>query len=337
MLTIKDKNLFARLGLEVAQKISSGPWHWFAYHFRQGPGHPFTSSIIEACADCERAVPNLGRQLLFDLAAISGKEKDLLHWDMLNQKLAEILALRQLFSLPWPSADVRFSHEPAENKKGKRPELVVEVDGTSYVFEVKAPAILGHSIERGSNATQVPGRVFGREMLDAIAKQGPLTLPRDNPVKDFLLSADAKFAPFKTRDSNCRTILIIVWDDHIYEPITSLTSVAAQGLLTSNSFAKAEDGNILAFPNVDAVILLRHLLYFIRAAREEPLVEREHAMDFGDDWALPNVLIPVPGAPQIPEFIATGLRAVKHDDPALLSAAEYNPPDIIFWTDGKAK
>jgi hypothetical protein len=60
-------------------------------------------------------------------------------------------------------------------------------------------------------------------------------------------------------------------------------------------------------------------------------LERAHAFDFGDDTALPNVLIPVPGGTPIAKFIAAGLRAVPFDDPRLQAAAEYNPSDLIFW------
>jgi hypothetical protein len=114
------------------------------------------------------------------------------------------------------------------------------------------------------------------------------------PTKDFLASADAKFEPFKAQGP-CQSVLVIVWDDFIYEPITSLTSAPAKGLLTPQSFAKSADNVPLTFPHIDAVIVIRHLTYFIKAAREQPLVERSHAFDFGDDTALSNVLIPVPG------------------------------------------
>jgi hypothetical protein len=327
-----DLRLLTNMYVEVAPTIASGPWHWFAYHFKHGPAHPFVAGILKACADCERAVPGLGRQLLADLASISGMEKHLPHWDMLNQKLAEILVLQRLFVLPWPSRSPTFRHEPAGNTGGKRPELLVEDGGIRYAFEVKAPAILQHAINRGANQTQVPGRVFESTMLDHLKRDGPLTMPRDNPIKDFLISADAKFAPFKAQGT-CQSVLVIVWDDHIYEPITSLTGASAKGILTPQSFATSAAGAPMAFPSVDAVILIRHLSYFIKAAHEEPLLERAHAFDFGDEAALPNVFIPVPGSGPIAEFITTGLRAVHFDDPHLRAAAEYNPSDLIFWLD----
>lgn len=326
----KDRQLLADMYMEVAPTIAAGPWHWFAYHFRHGPAHPFVASIVKACADCECAVPGLGRQLLADLASISGMEKHLPHWDMLNQKLAEILVLQRLFLLPWRSSSPVFTHEPAGRPGGMRPELLVEDGANRYAFEVKAPAVLQHAINRGTNQTQVPGRVFDPATLEHLKQDGPLTLPRDNPVKDFLISADAKFAPFKAQGP-CQSVLVIVWDDYIYEPITSLTGAAAKGLLTPQSFATTSDGSPMTFPNIDAVIVVRHLSYFIKAAREEPLLERAHAFDFGDGTALPNVLIPVPGGGPIAEFITAGLWAVPFDDPHLRLAAEYHPSDLIFW------
>jgi hypothetical protein len=51
-------------------------------------------------------------------------------------------------------------------------------------------------------------------------------LPRDNPVKDFLLSADAKFAAFKAQHLTFTSALVIVWDDFIQEPRTCTLSTA---------------------------------------------------------------------------------------------------------------
>lgn len=325
-----NRQLLAEMYARVAPIIVKGPWHWFGYHFSRGPTHPFVASIVRACANCESAVPGLGVQLLADLASISGMQKHIPHWDMLNQKLAEILVLERLFSLPWPSGSPIFSHEPAGIAGGKRPELLVVDGGTRYAFEVKAPAILQHSINRGTNSTQVPGRTFDAKILEGLKQESSLTLPRDNPIKDFLISADAKFASFKAQGP-CESVLVIVWDDHIYEPITSLTGAAAKGLLTPQSFARSSDGRPIAFPYIDAVILIRHLSYFIKAAREKPLLERAHAFDFGDEAALPNVSIPVPGGHPIADFVTTGLRAIPFDDPGLRRAAEYNPSDMIFW------
>lgn len=84
-------------------------------------------------------------------------------------------------------------------------------------------------------------------------------LPRDNPIKDFLISANEKFRIFKQSNAAFLSTLVIVWDDFIYEPISAISPPQA-GLFTENSFAKDDDGNPLKFEYVDCVIITRHLL-----------------------------------------------------------------------------
>jgi hypothetical protein len=47
IVIVRDSKLFADMYREVAPRIAGGPWHWFAYHFGQGPSHPFVVSIVE--------------------------------------------------------------------------------------------------------------------------------------------------------------------------------------------------------------------------------------------------------------------------------------------------
>jgi len=314
---------------EAAAGIIGQPWHWFSYHMCFLPPHPLVRSIVEACIDCEAKLPGLGRQLIRDIGLIGGIDHHEPHYDQLMQKLAEILVLRQLLALPWPEGTT-FEHEPAVSADGKRPELKVDTPGQTYLFEVKAPSLLAHQRQRGANDVQAPVRVFPRELLDRVAGEGGLTLPRDNPVKDFLIDTEAKFAPFKA-GGPVIAVLVIVWDDFIYEPITVLTQERC-GLLTDNSYHQTEGGQAVTFPSIDAVVLVRHLMYFKMAAADEPLLERGHALDFGDDGALPNVVIPAPGGQQLPAFIQKGLRALPLDDPMLARAAEYRPVEMVFWT-----
>lgn len=173
--------------------------------------------------------------------------------------------------------------------------------------------------------------MFERDILDRLAGEGGLTLPRDNPVKDFLIDAEAKFAPFKAA-TRATSLLVIVWDDHIYEPITVLTQEQC-GLLTPSSYYIDARGGPVTFPDIDAVVLIRHLMYFKHAAGDVPLVERAHAFDFGDERALPNVFLPLPGGAQVPEFIRNGLRARPLDDRWLQHAAEYRPLEMVLWLD----
>lgn len=285
--------------------------------------------LIRLCAECELKLPKLGWSLLNDVASISGREKYEPHYEMLMQKLAEILVLHRLLHLPWP-LDTTFAHEPAADPQGKRPELKVDTPEAMYLFEVKAPSLLSHQRARAQNPIQFPGRMFDAATREMIAGGEKPTLPRDNPIKDFLVSAEEKFSTF-SGFKECFGVLVIVWDDHIFEPITSLVHEPSGGLLTANSFAKIS-GIPVQYPHIDAVVIIRHLLYFQQGAAEK-LTERRHAFDFGKEGDLPNVLVPVPGGKHLPDFIATGLRALQHDSEDIRHAAEYRPQEFIMWFD----
>ena len=328
-MTDNDQKTWTNLLKEAAISIK-GPkaWHWFSYHFSMLPPHPLARSIVDACADCEKKVPGLGFQFVKEFAAISGKEEYEPHYDQLLQKLAEIVVVRQLLTLAW-SAGTTFQHEPALSADGKRPELRVVTPERTFLFEVKAPALREHIRSRRTNAFQVVGRALPMAQVEKLAGDGGLTLPRDNPVKDFLLDADKKFAPFKAIQTET-AVLVIVWDDFIYEPITTLKHEQC-GLLTANSYLKDATGAAVLFPNIDAVMLVRHLTYFMRAAGDQPLQERTHALDFGEEGALPNVFMPIGDPGLVPEMVQKGLRAVRWDDHFLQGAADYRPQEFVFW------
>lgn len=325
----KHKEVWLRLLPKAGAAIGANKgWHWFQYHFSFLPPHPLACSILDACADCELCIEGLGFRFIDEIASIQGKEKHLPHYDQLLQKLAELFVLRQLLGLAWPQGTV-FEHEPAVTAKGKRPELRVVTPERAYLFEVKAPSLLKHAEARNRNPVQTPGRALPQSLLEQLADGGGLTLPRDNPVKDFLIDADKKFGQFKAVSAHT-SILVIVWDDHVYEPITVLTHKEC-GLLTPNSYFKDGAGTVVQFLNTDAVILLRHLNYIQNAAADRPLGDRAHALDFGTVDDLPNVFIPVTAQLDLPALLLEGLRTRPLDDPACQHAAEYHPQDMVLW------
>ncbi|WP_319243983.1 hypothetical protein [uncultured Propionivibrio sp.] len=324
-----DQKTWTKLLKEAALSIGGAKeWHWFSYHFSMLPPHAMAHSIVDACADCERKLPSLGFEFIKDIAAICGKEKHEPHYEQLLQKLAELLVLRKLLMLDWP-AGTTFQHEPAVSVAGKRPELRVVTPDRRFLFEVKTPSLLEHIRTRRTNAFQVAGRALPMDKVGELVGDGGLTLPRDNPVKDFLLDADKKFAQFKAVQAET-SVLVIVWDDFIYEPITVLKHEQC-GLLTKNSYLKDKTGAAVQFAHVDAVVVVRHLTYLYRAAGDQPLQDRAHALDFGDENSLPNVFIPISDTRSVPDRIRQGLRAVSWNDPSLQKAADYRPSDIVFW------
>ncbi len=323
-----DVDLHRRMYEAVAPGIICGPWHWFHWLFSQGPRHLFVASLITACVECELKLPGLGWRLIQDVASISGRKKHEPDYEMLMQKLSEILVLRQLLYLAWPEGTT-FQHEPSAMPNGKRPELKVDAPERIFLFEVKAPSLLSHQRARSQNPIQFPGRMFDATMRVAIAGDQKPTLPRDNPIKDFLISSEKKFAPFAGGKQTIG-VLVIVWDDFIFEPITSLVDFANQGLFTLETFAKTADEQPLTYPHIDAVVIVRHLLYFQQGAAET-LTERKHAFDFGVDSDLPNVLVPAPNGEPLPDFIVRGLRALPQDDEAIRNFADYRPQEFVMW------
>lgn len=318
---------FADLLIEAYAGLSDVGWHWFAYHFYTGPT-PFAKSILEACADIDDLTPGMGTKLLREMTAIGGRERDESQYEQLLQKLGEILVIRQIVRCPWPTGTT-FEHEPAATPGGPRPELLVTWSGGRLVVEVKTPALLEHIRRRGSNGAQLAYRGGVPLELARELSEGAVTLPRDNPVLDFLKDAERKFTAFRA-DPNTASLLVIVWDDYIYEPLSALVNPHS-GLLTAQSFASEADGTARTYPNVDGIVVLRHLNYFVQGSREEPLGDRASALDFGGNTALPNLHFARSGGRSIPQFVQDALRARAHDDPELLRFAEYNVQDIVFW------
>ncbi len=160
-----------------------------------------------------------------------------------------------------------------------------------------------------------------------------VTLPRDGPIKDFLVSADNKFAQFKKIDDTYKTILVIVWDDFINEPISSLLHKKC-GLLTENSFALNEEGKRFTFDNIDGIIIIRHLHQIIRATRDKPFIDGcLHTFDYGNiDKFPPKVIINNPTGSEIPQYIIDAFQAVK---PSPLLGAEYCSGDLVWWINAK--
>lgn len=318
---------FSELMITVWKSLRDTSWHWFSYHFSQGP-RPFAISIMEACANINERAEGVGTVLLRELLAIGGLERHEPHYEQLLQKLGEILIIERVVTSEWP-ASTTFEHEPAVIRGGPRPELLATFPDGRMVVEVKTPSMFKHIRQRAQNGTQLPYRdVLPLDQVRAAFGSEGVTLPRDYPVRDFLIDADRKFAGF--RDGRTASLLVMIWDDYIYEPISMLVNPES-GLLTPNSFERDDDGNARIYQNIDAIVAVRHMNYLIAGAREEAILDRSSAMDFGDARSLPNVSFDVSGIGRVPAHVLDRLRAVAHDDPALKRMAEYSVQDMVFW------
>lgn len=306
-------------------------WHWYGYHFnflKSGVEHPFAKSIIDACLKVEKKIPGYSKRIIDQIASLNGKNSYLPHYDQLKQILSELLIVSHL-SEQYP--DAQFEDEPTIGDSRKNPEITITTEGYTLGVEVKSPKLREHVQQRAIRTAQIPGRLpFAQQMIELSGGKEKVTLPRDNPVKDFLISANGKFKGFKEQIDKFYSVLVIVWDDYIYEPITSLTNKFS-GLFTENSFAKDENDKPLQFENVDAIIIVRQLHIFVEAAAERPLVDgKQHALDYGKQREFPfKVILPNPSARKIPEEIKKAFHALETSHNL---GAEYIPQDYIIWS-----
>ena len=306
-------------------------WHWFRYHFnvyKMGFEHPFAGSIVDACLKVEEKIPGYANRFIDDLASCSGKEKHLPHYEQMLQKLAELYVIKKSVEFEWEEGTV-FHLEPTIGDSKKNPEISVETPRFIIGIEVKSPSLTDHINKRAANPFQLSGR---NDQILKVAKQmhgDEITLPRDNPVKDFLKSANEKFASFKTlSEKPFFSSLFIVWDDYIYEPVTALTA-SYSGLLTENSFYKDKEGKAVKFPHVDIIVLLRHLGNIISATSDVPLIEVAHALDYTKrDIFPPKVFVPVNNEDRIPLDFVDAFELLPLEE---MIGAEYHPSDGIWW------
>ncbi len=308
-------------------------WHWFTYHFQfylYGREHPFAKSIVEAITNIENVTPDFAIEMIKRISSLSGKEKFEPHYEQLLQICAELYILNHVV-LFFKDQEIQIEHEPTSKKSDKNPEFIVRIDDIIFGIEVKSPSLLLHMNSRYDNQAQISTRVPG--LLDStkdLFGENDVTYPRDNPVKDFLISADEKFAGFKEENKDFISLLFIIWDDYIYEPISAMLGEPA-GLFLDGSFAKDKNGEQIKFSNVDAVLLDRQLINIIHATRDEPLHDnKKHAMDYGVKNEFPfKVIIPSPFSnTKIPDPIMECFQ-LYNLSPEI--GAEYAPSDFIYW------
>ena len=321
---------------DVLQRILKSPlissWHWFQWcfmHQLHGQYHPFSDAIVTAIAEVDDKIPGYADEMIRALTTISGKEKHLPHYEQLLQLLAELHVIKQAVNYDWPMLE-GFDYEPTASGSNKNPEISVRYSGMEVGIEVKSPSLITHINQRSTNPTQLVGRVIDKEAIDKLPdSQAGVTLPRDNPLKDFLVSANEKFRSFKDDRSNFYGLLIVVWDDFIYEPISALLH-SNGGLFTDKSFFTDDEGNPVIFPHIDGVIVIRHLHQLMRASRDEPLIDNcGGPFDYGLDGDFPQkALIINPLSSGLPEDVPKSFQAYT---PSHELGTEYTPKDIVWW------
>jgi hypothetical protein len=309
-------------------ELIAGRRAWLDYHLSPLGPTPFGARLLLALHACERREPGLGRRLIEELAqvryvpAAQGEDGWKSGFEQLIQKLAEILVCRLLCAVQWPEGS-RIECEPRNRRTGKRPEFAVFTPGRTWLFEVKCPTFIKHNGQRHSNPAQLPVRSPFRDM--PMFDETAVTLPRDNVLKDFLESAEAKFADFG--DEPRTSILVVVWDSFMYEAISVLAHEQT-GLLTENSWLKRDDARV-PFASVDGVIVVNRQAELVKSAREKFDCSVADPFMLGAEGDLPSVWCPNLGVGELDPAIARAFDAYPVGDAAI--ASDYAKTDFVLW------
>lgn len=315
----------------ICSKILSRNFHWFAYHFEtfmQGYEHFLAASIVNCCHNIEPCIPGFSDEFSNRLASLSDKEKYLPHYEQIIQLLAELFVINHA-CMAFPE-NAEFILEPKSRNSNKNPELGIKAGSKEIYVEVKCREFIAHHNNRANASLELPTRMSSvREIAQNIIQPGEsIVYPRDNAVKDFLISANEKFEGFKNDNPSSITVLVIVWDDFTYEAVSSLLNKAT-GLITNNSFYR-EDGKAIKFEYIDAIILVKHSHQLIRATRDQlPIDGLSHPLDWGNKQiGLPKAFIPVNSSNGVDEYLCEIFQAYHIE--GLSMFADFNPQDIVF-------
>ncbi|MFA8433350.1 MAG: hypothetical protein ACEPOZ_02435 [Marinifilaceae bacterium] len=283
-------------------------WHWFAPHFtplKQGNESAFVQSLLDSLLIIGQHLPKLPLTYLNRIASFSGKPYNIRQYEQLMQLLAEILILHQVMAYKW-KRKIRFVWEPKSILSNKGPELNLEGADYTIGIEVKSPSLLFHENPKALNRNQ--------ESIQ------PGKMPQFNPMENYLESAREKFSGFKQDASNYFSLLVVVWDHLIHEPISALLNPKFGIFRNSNSY-----------PMVDAVILTQHRALFGHFLKEP---KQNYNSPILLDYGLPDtepykIIIANPDSQtSIPQDVIDCLQV---EPPDQIPGEKYNPANQIPW------
>jgi len=287
---------------------------------------PFTFGLANALGVIEEVSPGYASEMIERMASVKGIGNE--PYESLLQILGEIYVTSgaALAVDLGENGEKLFTHEPRSTKNSKNPEFESRSNSVWYAVEVKTPKLNDFSKIRTEKEWQAIARM-PQETIDEFSP----TLPRDNPIKDFLISANEKFAAYSNYRSDSYRILTIVWDDFVQEAITALVSPGS-GLLTENSFYKKDDIAV-KFPFVDAILVCRYYHQIKLSTMEKDLIHDEREFVYHNEGFPPKALIQNPHGRVIPDALLGPLNATPYDK--LVWFAEYAPQEMIIWMNSR--
>lgn len=306
---------------EKIDKVQSD--HFLKYYFENPyfPLHPLLSSLCVSMGNINDSNPGYAAEMIRRLIALQGKDEVVL--ESIMSVFSEILVANHAVEVSdLVNGKKYFINEPGSKVGKKNPEFRSKFNGMYYCVEVKKPKLISHMKGR-KKPLQIPARA----KLEIMDKDNT-TFPRDNPIKDFLESAQSKFEAYVSEYPDDYRLLFIMWDNHMYEPISSLLH-PYQGLLTEGSFNKDNNNNAIRYPLIDGIVIVSHLHNFTTALLEEPFIDEIiHAFQYKRGYPLHAFIQNPHGRPVPREFIEV-FECIPEEHFHIF--ADYSITDFVNW------
>lgn len=279
------KTLWKAVDTHILKPVTD---HFLRYHFSKKTG--FARRFIFFLYALDKAAPGTAIKIIKKIGEIRGRERE--KYEQVVQALCElVIAKKFLDSFPTKKGYV-YEWEPVD-LNGKNPEFMISSDKWRLLVEVKCPSLFEYEEKNRNAKGQVVGRFpHVKDVTEGLYGKGTIALPLDNKIKDFITSAEKKFASFSEIDLPTYGLLFVCWGQRMFEAITPLSNPGC-GLLTERSFNKP-NGEIARYPHVNGVIVTQHQYFLQEILAERSFDGNFEGLEYGEYWT--------PGSPPNPTF-----------------------------------
>lgn len=268
--------------------IDDGRRHYLDYHFANET--IFARDFIDFVCALDAASPGAAKNVIQKIGSVRGETAS--KYEQIVQSLCELIIAKK-FTEEFPCENgYQLSWEPTD-ANGKNPEFMITCNEWRVLVEVKTPSLSDYNNKNRKAKAQLVGRLGSmKDFMQSLYGEEHVALPLDNKIKDYLISAEAKFSSFAKIDIPTYGLLFICWGERMFEAITPLSNPAC-GFLCENSHLK-KDGEIVKFPHITGVIVTQHQLFLRLILAERYQHKTGGSLGYGEYWGF--------GSPPNPSF-----------------------------------
>lgn len=323
---MNKQEIFAFVLREIPCEPDSHWWWWLVAAARRGCFIPFLEAFSEALANIDEAERGGAARIVARAALLRGLEQGT--YDRLLQLACEVYVSSAIAKAAEAGTKGcgKFELEPGRQSNQKNPEVLARVSGKDCAVEVKAPSLRSYRLGLREFQALLPRRASTKKLLKTYSAT-PAPAKR---IARALESANQKFSALKRDVPKAITLLYLIWDDYIQEPVSVLWGVG--GIL--NREAGGGWPSVGELSSIDGVVLDRHQRVLIEALAFNPRCPRfcpREGFPFEYYFAEhpPKAIIQNPFGNPVPREIVEALDLTPIE--GLQFVAEYRPAGIIHW------